>query len=659
MACITSSEPTQRSSSAIPFKRERRRSKARRCWFGCIWFSRVSLLGSSSSSSSPEPEEHMTVMDRITNMLNEKPIKMGNMLKVAKFTNNSTIDEKLTMFNCGILHSILDLIAEMATTEVSVIITGHGGKREGKRRHRRNSSTSLSHRGIGYGTGSTRSKWDIERTVEEKLAREEHLTWLLNAFNAYLVSWPLGDSLTTVNDTSFITPGTVKLIVESKLIGILETNLRNDSIFDVIEHMELYQSFMETVACMASITEFIPYLIKPYKENAKSIAKELIPAFRKTVAGYDDRWKNQMGSADFRMADFVAKVETLSVFIINAAEKYESTLPEDKRMTFGTRESEEDRKSIINVLAGETDADDVTYRENMKELQLTTYRFYGDFGKLIVPYSFKKDSKNINPFSPALRDRTKRIAKELASMATALPLNASNSIFITVDESRCDIIKALISGPDDTPYANGLFEFDIFFPTGYPYSPPKCAFLTTGAGNVRFNPNLYNDGKICLSILGTWEGRPEEKWNAYCSLMQVLVSIQGLIFVKDPYFNEPGFEKYQGTDKGQDYSRKYNMQIKHATLNYAIREQMRNPPEYFKEVIQKHIWQKRHAISSQAQQWLDDLRRDIADEKHLKKKETITFESGCNPFQQERIIQQLIQEIEKMENPFDQSSQFY
>ena len=73
---------------------------------------------------------------------------------------------------------------------------------------------------------------------------------------------------------------------------------------------------------------------------------------------------------------------------------------------------------------------------------------------------------------------------------------------------------------------NGLFEFDIFFPNNYPNVPPKCQFLTTGAGSVRFNPNLYADGKVCLSILGTWEGRPEEKWNPLYSCLQVLVSIQ-------------------------------------------------------------------------------------------------------------------------------------
>lgn len=45
---------------------------------------------------------------------------------------------------------------------------------------------------------------------------------------------------------------------------------------------------------------------------------------------------------------------------------------------------------------------------------------------------------------------------------------------------------------------------------------------TTGRHTVRFNPNLYNDGKVCLSVLNTWHGRPEEKWNPHTSsLLQV------------------------------------------------------------------------------------------------------------------------------------------
>lgn len=54
----------------------------------------------------------------------------------------------------------------------------------------------------------------------------------------------------------------------------------------------------------------------------------------------------------------------------------------------------------------------------------------------------------------------------------------------------------MITGPADTPYANGCFEFDVYFPQDYPNSPPLVNLETTGGHSVRFNPNLYNDGKV-------------------------------------------------------------------------------------------------------------------------------------------------------------------
>ncbi len=65
----------------------------------------------------------------------------------------------------------------------------------------------------------------------------------------------------------------------------------------------------------------------------------------------------------------------------------------------------------------------------------------------------------------------------------------------------------MIAGPEGTPYAGGLFEFDCFIPLEYPNKPPLMHLRTTGGGSVRFNPNLYNCGKVCLSLLGTWPGR--------------------------------------------------------------------------------------------------------------------------------------------------------
>ena len=35
-----------------------------------------------------------------------------------------------------------------------------------------------------------------------------------------------------------------------------------------------------------------------------------------------------------------------------------------------------------------------------------------------------------------------------------------------------------------------------------PISSPRVKLLTTGGGQVRFNPNLYANGKVCLSLLG-------------------------------------------------------------------------------------------------------------------------------------------------------------
>jgi ubiquitin-conjugating enzyme E2 Z len=60
----------------------------------------------------------------------------------------------------------------------------------------------------------------------------------------------------------------------------------------------------------------------------------------------------------------------------------------------------------------------------------------------------------------------------------------------------------MITGPFDTPYEGGFFYFVIRCPPDYPIRPPRVKLMTTGQGQVRFNPNLYKNGKVCLSILG-------------------------------------------------------------------------------------------------------------------------------------------------------------
>ncbi|KAM0752718.1 hypothetical protein T439DRAFT_323329 [Meredithblackwellia eburnea MCA 4105] len=160
------------------------------------------------------------------------------------------------------------------------------------------------------------------------------------------------------------------------------------------------------------------------------------------------------------------------------------------------------------------------------------------------------------------------LAKELAVLSTSLP----PGIFLRVDEARIDVIKCVIIGPSEGPYEGGLFEFDIFIPLQYPQVSPNVWLRTTGDNKVRFNPNLYAEGKVCLSILGTWPGSPEEMWQPNKStILQVLISLQSMILgTQFPYYNEPGFGKPHDSKISRDYNSNIHLaNVKHAMLGWC------------------------------------------------------------------------------------------
>ena len=202
-----------------------------------------------------------------------------------------------------------------------------------------------------------------------------------------------------------------------------------------------------------------------------------------------------------------------------------------------------------------------------------------------------------------------KISKELATYHNSLPLNYNSSVFVRYDENNIQLIKALIIGPENTPYENGCFLFDIYIPDNYPAVPPKVNLQTTGYGKVRFNPNLYNSGKVCLSLLGTWSGSAQEKWNQETStLLQVLVSIQSLILVENPYFNEPGYEKEMHTLIGKRKSFEYNDFRRKATIKWAMIETLKKTPKEFDEVINNHFKYKKEAIKNSMEKWYNETK---------------------------------------------------
>jgi ubiquitin-protein ligase len=202
---------------------------------------------------------------------------------------------------------------------------------------------------------------------------------------------------------------------------------------------------------------------------------------------------------------------------------------------------------------------------------------------------------------------TRKLFKELAAYRNALPVEYGSSCFCRVINSRLDLLRVMITGPDGSPYANGCFFFDINLPASYPQVAPKVQFLTTGGGKIRFNPNLYNCGKVCLSLLGTWSG---PGWiSGESTMLQVLISIQSLILVPDPYFNEPGWEASRGTLRGEAASKQYNGNIRRCTIDVAIKSHLtdilnkKSPYPEFEAVMIKHFLEKRSLIEVELKSW--------------------------------------------------------
>jgi ubiquitin-protein ligase len=180
-------------------------------------------------------------------------------------------------------------------------------------------------------------------------------------------------------------------------------------------------------------------------------------------------------------------------------------------------------------------------------------------------------------------------------------------MWLVLTLSFCWQVRACVTGPAGTPYAGGLFFFDILFPSDYPSDAPLLLLETTGGGRVRFSPNLYADGKVCLSLLGTWHGSEDEKWNPESStLWQVLVSIQAMILVEDPYFSEPNVEQMRGQAEGDAASARRNAALRLDTVRWAMVDALRSPRPGFEDVVRAHFKALRGVLLAQCQCWLTE-----------------------------------------------------
>ncbi|XP_049483716.1 ubiquitin-conjugating enzyme E2 G2 isoform X3 [Panthera uncia] len=90
--------------------------------------------------------------------------------------------------------------------------------------------------------------------------------------------------------------------------------------------------------------------------------------------------------------------------------------------------------------------------------------------------------------------------------------------------------EALIMGPEDTCFEFGVFPAILSFPLDYPLSPPKMRFTCE-----MFHPNIYPDGRVCISILHAPGDDPmgyessAERWSPVQSVEKILLSVVSML----------------------------------------------------------------------------------------------------------------------------------
>jgi ubiquitin-conjugating enzyme E2 Z len=213
------------------------------------------------------------------------------------------------------------------------------------------------------------------------------------------------------------------------------------------------------------------------------------------------------------------------------------------------------------------------------------------------------------------KDTMNRLIKDLKEIIKT-PLH-DNGIYYSHDETNMLKGYAMIVGPSDTPYFGGYYFFELYYPTNYPYSPPHVVFCTN-AEKIRFNPNLYTTGKVCLSLLNTWRG---EQWTSCQTISSILLTLC-TVLTKNPLLNEPGVKKDHYDFK------KYNTIIKYKNIDIAILQIMQKKVGVFSsqfEVFNNEIKENFIKNANSIRDYLERKKsKDITDTKDTNTKDTNT-----------------------------------
>lgn len=447
--------------------------------------------------------------------------------------------------------------------------------------------------GAGIGLGP-RSKAD------EAAARNDLLMHRVFLSLAVLLPTLEGDSDFDLNPPSDV----IAMLLDSVVLDKAAELLRNDSLADATARLALYESVLNFVRRVGShplTANAAVHLERSRKPEGVDLLK--LSFGTAPVSKGKGKGKGKGKDEDDKMqsiASCLGNLNTVSNMMLKRAKSNEEDFrgTDSEQMLLLCRRisslagfllaNGRPAQKSVGVGGGDGTNEVATWKQWQEENCLLEL----EDDQMLAVHSYANQATL--PQTPAA-GRMKRLMVDMTHLKTGLP----EGIFVRHGSSRLDIMKVLIVGPGGSPYEGGLFEFDLLCPADYPNSPPMMHFRTTGGGRARINPNLYQDGKVCLSLLGTWEG---ESWQpGKSTVLQVLLSIQAMIFCDEPWCNEPGREGQTGSEA----SKSYNTTVQVMTMRHAILEWFQyGHHTIWKDVVAEYFKNCSPTIRNKVTEWL-------------------------------------------------------
>jgi ubiquitin-protein ligase len=452
--------------------------------------------------------------------------------------------------------------------------------------------------GFGYGALDISKQWDPVVIESIKKERNTNIMNCLLDINKILAKIIISDS----NNISKYN----QILLNSCIIPYIRNYFNSTGLLEMFQNINLFNVIFEFLQIINEDSFMEIFIVKDQNQSIYESLCKVCCNYRAYLNNLNSMNINKtldpaIVEEKVLIEQFLSYIESLSLnynkhFDMMITQNSSSSTNDKSKLDdkSKTKSSKKNKKTKTSI-----NSTNLTPQENyIKQLYDELFHFVSMDSSNFI--SDKRGGYNGNKAATTVN-------KEIIAIKDLLPLNYESSIFHRTDESNTRWHRFMITGPESTPYESGCFLFSLQLFNTYPNTPPRVLFLTTNSNTIKFNPNLYEDGTVCLSLLGTWNAERGESWiPGESSIMQVLISIQSLILVPEPYFNEPGYEIYIGTEDGKINSNIYNENIRYNTLKYAIIEMIKNPPDHFKNAIFKHFSIKKDTIIACCKKWVDE-----------------------------------------------------